>query len=87
MEIEFSNRFRHRYKKKAPDQRRLVQDTLEMMATNLRHPGLRTHKVQGTRGVFEAYANDAIRVTFQYGTRGRIIVRNNCLHDAVLKFP
>jgi len=87
MDLEFSSRFRRRLKRKPAQQREQVKDTLRLMAQNLRHPGLHTHKIQGTQGVFECYASDAIRVTFQFSQQGRIYLRNNCQHQPVLRFP
>ena len=61
-----------------------VRKTLALLETNLRHPGLRTHKFQsfaGPRGeeVFEAYAQNktpaAFRVFWFYGSgKGQITV-------------
>lgn len=53
---------------------------------NTRHPGLQTHKVKGHPGVFEAYVNMANRVTFHY-EGDKIVLRNNCNHDRVLRTP
>ncbi len=61
-----------------------VRKTLGLLETNLRHPGLRTHKFQSFAGpqgeeVFEAYAQNktpaAFRVFWFYGPgKGRITV-------------
>ena len=53
---------------------------LELLADNPRHPGLRTHRVQGAPGVWEAYVDRANRVTFHYDG-STIVLRNNCNHD------
>jgi hypothetical protein len=49
-------------------------------------PGLRVHQVEGTPGVWEAYVDDANRVTFHYD--GAVMVlRNNCNHDILKRRP
>jgi hypothetical protein len=58
---------------------------LELLADNPRHPGLRTHRVQGAPGVWEAYVDRANRVTFHYDGPA-IVLRNNCNHD-ILRRP
>ena len=55
------------------------------LAENTRHPGLRTHPMQGHKGVFEAYVDRKNRVTFHYA-EGRIVLRRHCNHD-ILKRP
>jgi hypothetical protein len=50
------------------------------------HPGLHAHRVQGAPGVWEAYVDDANRVTFHYAS-GTIVMRNNCNHDIVRRSP
>jgi hypothetical protein len=59
-----------------------VQKTLGLLQTNLRHPGLQTHKYHGLRGVhgedvFEAYVEHrtaaAYRVFWHYGPGRQII--------------
>jgi len=60
-----------------------VRKTLAMMETDLRHPGLRTHKFHGQKGpqgqdVFEAYAQNrtpgAYRIFWCYGAEPRTLV-------------
>jgi hypothetical protein len=66
--------------------REAIARCIELLADNPRYPGLETHKVQGKRGVWEAYVDAANRVTFHYDDAGRIVLRNNCNHD-ILKRP
>lgn len=60
--------------------RKAVRKALDLMASNLRHPGLKTHpfdSLSGPRGekVFEAYAQNrtpgAWRIFFYYGPEAR----------------
>ena len=62
-----------------------IDRCIALLSVNPRHPGLHTHRVQGRRDVWEAYVDQANRVTFQYGADS-IILRNNCSHD-MLKNP
>jgi len=51
------------------------------------HPGLNTHKIRGKEGVWEAYVDDANRVTFHYDQDGAIVLRNHCNHDIIKRSP
>ena len=57
-----------------------------MLGEERRRPGLHTHRVSGTRGVWEAYIDQANRVTFHWDEAGRIVLRRNCGHS-ILKRP
>jgi hypothetical protein len=57
-----------------------------LLGDDPRHPGLHTHRVQGAPGVWEAYVDNANRVTFHYD-EGAIVMRSNCNHDIVRQSP
>ena len=61
--------------------RRSIDESLELLLENPRHPGLHTHRVQGTKRVWESYVDNANRITWEYGEGRTIVVRNNCTHD------
>ena len=86
MHLAYTNRFRNAYA--ALDDRGAdrVRKALEHLAANLRHPGLRVRKMQGTERIWEARASDSIRITFETD-EGRILLRNVGAHDATLKKP
>lgn len=84
-EIVIEPAFKKRLAKKTPQQRGAILECIERLGRNSRHPGLHTHRVQGAKGVFEAYVDDANRVTFHWED-GAIVMRNHCNHD-VLKTP
>lgn len=86
MDLELTRVFKKRLRKKPADQRQRVLRAMKLLRMNVRHPGLHTHKMEGTQSIFEAYADDAARVTFEY-IPGAIRLRNNCRHDAVLRSP
>lgn len=77
--------FRKKLRKKTPAQAGAILDCLTRLAENPRHPGLHTHRVQGTRDVWEAYVDDANRVTFQYSD-GNLVLRTHCNHN-ILRTP
>jgi hypothetical protein len=65
---------------KEPRLRLSVARCVQLLGDNPRHPGLHTHRVSGSPGVWEAHVDDANRVTFHWDA-GRIILRRNCGHD------
>jgi len=74
---------------KLPDQvfTQLIK-ILELLATNPKHPSLKTHKVEGTGGkIFEGHVNKQYRLTWMYFGSGKILLRNVDNHDACLDKP
>ena len=65
---------------KSRPQRRAIAQCLERLQENPRHPGLRTSKVQGRRGVFEARASRADRITW-FWQGSVIVIENHCGHE------
>ena len=62
-----------------------VEKFLLLIEENPLHPSLRTKKIQGAAGIFEASLNMAIRVTFEYVKPNTIYLRNVGEHDITLK--
>lgn len=62
-----------------------VQKFLQLLEENPQHPSLRTKKIQGTDGIFEASINMKIRVTFEYVKPDTIYLRIVGEHDMTLK--
>ena len=79
---EFTSRFERALKRKKRRQPRLAEAVLETVTRLLLDPenrGLNTHLVDRRRRIWEAYVNDAIRVT--YRKKGKVVTfRNNCNH-------
>mgnify|MGYP000939236951 CR=1 FL=1 len=80
------NRFAKAYRMLDDSIKDTVKTKLRLMAQNPFHPSLRTKKVQGKNGIFEASVNKNIRITWQYG-KGGILLRNIGEHDETLKNP
>ena len=88
MRVVIPPSFHRRLRKKSGEFQAAILECVERLGDDPRHPGLHTHKVKGAKGsVFEAYVDKSNRVTFHYDDEGRIVMRNNCTHDAVLKSP
>ena len=85
-EFEIEPALRRRLKKKTPDQVGAILKCIDQLAADPRHPGLHTHRVQGVEGVYEAYIDQANRLTFHWD--GNVIVlRNHCNHDILNRNP
>lgn len=63
-----------------------ILSCVKRLGENPRHPGLHSHSVKGTSGVFESYVDDANRITWEWGD-DCIILRNHCNHDIVKRSP
>ena len=84
--VEIPKRFKRRLDKKTKFMQASIVECIYRLSTNPRHPGLRTHKVGGTAGVFEAYVDSGNQLTFEYGDN-RIVLRNHCNHDMLDRNP
>ena len=80
--IEYTPRFKRALKKKTPLMKKRIKRTLQLLGVSPWYPGLNTHKVRGTPGVWEFYVNKASRVTWEWAEEpSTILLRNNCNHD------
>lgn len=86
MNIYRLERFKENYKKLDDNIKKAVKTKLRLMAENSFHPSLRTKKVQGTQGIFEASINMGYRMTWEYYQDG-ILLRNIGEHDETLRNP
>lgn len=81
------NSFKKTAKKKETAMQKAIADCIRLLSENPRNPKLRTHKMQGHTGVWEAYVdNDGNRVTFEWDG-DCIVFRNNCNHDMLYRNP
>ncbi len=86
MPVEFTERFIKQYAQLPEMIQRKVDKALRLLDANYRHPGLRSHPLEGTPGVFEAYVDRKYRITCE--RRGNtFIIRNLDNHDECLKHP
>lgn len=78
--------FKKRLLKKPAEMQAAVWECLQKLTTDTRSGGLETHKVKGTRDVFEAKIDRGNRVTFRYRTKaegGGIELLNHCNHSII----
>lgn len=86
MPIQLTERFVKQYERLPKSIQRKVDKALRLLETDFRHPGLRSHPVEGTRGIFEAYVDAKYRMTFErYGDV--LLMRNVDNHDECLRNP
>lgn len=79
------------FKKVLQRKERLMRDAVarcvKLLGEDPRHPGLQVHKLKGVTGIWEAYVDGANRVTFEWSSNGKIVLRNNCNHDILKRNP
>ncbi len=86
--IEYTANFKRRYKKKTDEMKERIDRALRLLGLDPKYPGLETHKVQGTKGVFESYVDRANRITWEWAdTAHTIRLRTNCTHDIIKQNP
>jgi len=86
MSLQFTERFVRQYQRLPKAMQRKVDKALRLLNADFRHPGLRSHPVEGMEGVFEAYVDAKYRMTFErYGNV--FLMRNVDNHDECLKNP
>jgi hypothetical protein len=85
-ELDIPPAFKRIAKKKDLSMQLSIARCLALLAENPHHPGLHTHRMQGSPGVWEAYVDGANRVTFHYDGP-KIVLRNNCNHDILRRRP
>ncbi|ADJ26734.1 cytotoxic translational repressor [Dehalogenimonas lykanthroporepellens BL-DC-9] len=86
MPVVLSEHFVSQYARLPKAIQRKVAKALTLLDADYRHPGLRSHPVQGTDGIFEAYIDDKYRMTFNR-EGDEFFLRNLDNHDECLKNP
>ncbi len=86
MIFERTTRFKRAAKKLTAQDRERLGRALRLYETDQSHPSLGIKRVQGTKGIWEGRASDAIRFTFEK-IEGGILLRNVGTHDATLGRP
>ncbi len=86
MPLRFTERFVKQYERLPKTVQRKADKALRLLDEDFRHPGLRSHPVEGVTEIFEAYVNAKYRMTFE--RHGNVfIMRNVDNHDECLKNP
>ena len=86
MTVRLSERFVSQYAGLSKTLQRKVDKALRLLDADHRHPGLRSHPVQGAPGIYEAYVDDKYRMTFERDGEA-LFLRNVDNHDECLKKP
>jgi mRNA interferase RelE/StbE len=79
---EITPAFKRSLRKKPKQMQQAIAEAVGRLLEDPRHPGLRTHKVQGTARTWECRIDQANRITWEYGdddTSIRLLM--NCNHD------
>lgn len=77
---------KEKLKQKPLDSQGRLLKCFNQLAEDPRQTGLHGSKIQGTKGVFEARAGRADRVSWEWDN-GVIVILNHCKHDDVLSRP
>jgi hypothetical protein len=86
MPLKFTERFRKQYIKLPSAIRLKVDKSLKLLDADFRHPGLRSHPVEGVPGIFEAYIDRKYRLTYER-SGDILILRNVDKNDECLRNP
>ncbi len=86
MIFERTTRFKRAAKKLSAHDRDRLAKALTLYEADPFHPSLGIKRMQGTKGIWEGRAPDAVRFTFEK-IDGGILLRNVGPHDSTLKRP
>jgi mRNA interferase RelE/StbE len=86
LNIYFSDLFLDSVKRLPIDVKKVLKKKLDLLADDPKHPSLRTNKIKGSEGIFEASINMDIRMTWEFYEDG-ILLRNIGKHDKTLSNP
>jgi mRNA interferase RelE/StbE len=86
-EIETTERFEEAFSKLPEEIRKKVIKALRLLATDPRHPSLRTKPVQGAEGIYEARIDLSYRMTYSRLPGDVLQLRVVGRHDETLKNP
>jgi mRNA interferase RelE/StbE len=86
LNICFSDLFLDSVKHLPIDIKKVLKKKLDLLTDNPKHPSLRTKKIKGSEGMFEASINMDIRMTWEFYEDG-ILLRNIGKHDKTLNNP
>lgn len=86
MKIARTARFRKAWGQLTEEEKELARKAIRNLAADIRYPALRTKKMKGAEGIWEARASRSLRVTFQI-EGDTILLRNIGRHDETLERP
>ena len=80
-DITYTDRFAKNYRKLQTMERKQAKAKIEILKNNPNHPSLRTKKVMGIDGLFEASVNMSIRILWYYEKSAIIILLDIGRHE------
>ena len=86
MKFQYSKSFKKGVEKLPKKTKIILKRKLSLMRKNPRHSSLRTKKIQGENGIFEANITTNIRMTWHH-TKNGIFLRRIGKHDKTLNNP
>jgi addiction module RelE/StbE family toxin len=86
-EIELTDRFKNSYAQLPEQIKKKVKKAIRLLANDPRHPSLQTKPIQGARGIYEARADQAYRMTYERLPGDVLRLRTVGKHDQALKKP
>ncbi len=86
MPVRYTIRFRKQYGELPTEMQLKVDKAVELLDSDFRHPGLRSHPLQRFPGIFEAYVDAKYRMTYER-QGDTLIMRNVDNHNECLKNP
>lgn len=84
--VELTPAFRRVLKKKPKELQVAIAECIKRLVDDPTHPSLQVHRVQGTKGVWEAYIDKGNRLTFERVGDGAIRLLMNCNHDILRRY-
>ena len=86
-EVELTDRFKSAYAELPDSIKKKVQKAIRLLANDPRHPSLQTKPIQGAKGIYEARADRAYRMTYERMPGDVLRMRVVGKHDEALKNP
>lgn len=85
-QFTFTKRFQKRFKDLSAQEKKQLQNKLQLLAENPMPPSLRTKPIQGTRDLFECGVNMDIRIIWYFEGDQMIILVDVGHHDILDRF-
>ena len=86
-EVELTDRFKSAFTELPDSINKKVQKAIRLLANDPRHPSLQTKPIQGAKGIYEARADRAYRMTNERLPGDVLRMRVVGKHDEHLKNP
>ncbi len=84
--LVWTAKFQEKYRRKSAQHKESINRALRMMAQNVYHPSLKTHKMRGVGDIRASHATDNQVMTLTLDG-SKVNLRNCCNHDDVYKRP